>query len=79
MADNIIGDSFDEYVKEQILVRQSALGLGINDQDIAMFKHNNSAFIRLTSGVNVEESIVRNLNLPNSSLYTGNQLAKQFK
>ena len=78
MANNIIGDSFDEYVKEQILVRQSALGLGLNRQDAVMYKNNNSAFIRLTSGVNVDESIVRGLELTGDQ-YKGSGLAKQFK
>ena len=78
MANSIIGDSFDEYVKEQILVRQSVLGLGLNDQDTVNYKHNNSAFIRLTSGVNVDDSIVASLNLPGAS-YKGSGLAKQFK
>ena len=78
MANSIIGDSFDKYVKEQILVRQSVLGLGLNQQDVINYKHNNSAFIRLTSGVNVDENIVRNLEL-NGDQYKGSGLAKQFK
>jgi hypothetical protein len=78
MAHNIIGDSFDEYVKEQILVRQAALGLGPNDPDIVNFKHNNSAFIRLTSGVNVSSGIVTSLGLTGTG-YEGSGLAKKFK
>jgi len=79
MANNIIGDSFDDYVKEQILVRQSALGLGLNDKDTVIYKNNNSAFVRLTSGVNVDETIVTSLNLPEAGGYKGSGLAKQFK
>jgi len=78
MAHNIIGDSFDEYVKEQILVRQAVLGLGPNDQNIVNFKHNNSAFIRLTSGVNVSSGIVTSLGLTGTG-YEGSGLAKKFK
>lgn len=78
MANSIIGDSFDEYVKEQILVRQSVLGLGLNNQDVVNYKHNNSAFVRLTSGVNVDSSIVTSLGLSEAG-YKGSGLAKQFK
>ena len=78
MANNIIGDSFDFYVKDQILTRQSVLGLALNDQDVVTYKHNNSAFIRLTSGVNVSEDVVRSLNLDGNK-YKGSGLAKQFK
>jgi hypothetical protein len=78
MANNIIGDSFDFYVKDQILTRQSVLGLALNDQDVVTYKHNNSAFIRLTSGVNVSENIVKSLGLTGDK-YKGSGLAKQFK
>jgi hypothetical protein len=78
MANSIIGDSFDRYVKEQILVRQSILGLGPKDQDAVIYKNNNSAFVRLTSGVNVDANIVKGLGLTGTG-YEGNGLAKQFK
>lgn len=78
MADSIIGDSFDEYVKAQIATRQAVLGLGSNFQDTVMYKNNNSAFIRLTSGVNVDSTIVTNLGLTGTG-YEGNGLAKRFK
>jgi hypothetical protein len=78
MANNIIGDSFDDYVKEQILVRQSVLGLGLNDKDTVIYKNNNSAFVRLTSGVNVDTSIITSLGLAGEG-YKGSGLAKQFK
>ena len=78
MANNIIGDSFDFYVKDQIETRQSVLGLGLNDKDIVTYKHNNSAFVRLTSGVNVDANIVKGLGLTGTG-YEGNGLAKQFK
>ena len=78
MANSIIGDSFDFYVKDQIETRQSVLGLGLNDKDIVTYKHNNSAFVRLTSGVNVDANIVKGLGLTGTG-YEGNGLAKQFK
>lgn len=78
MANNIIGDSFDFYVKDQILTRQSVLGLGLNRQDTVMYKNNNNAFVRLTSGVNVDENVVKNLGLPGTG-YKESGLAKQFK
>lgn len=79
MPRNIIGASFDGYVQEQVSVRQQKLGLGFKDLDVIKFENTNAPFIRLTSGVDIEESIARDLGLPNPSLYAGNKLAKQFK
>ena len=79
MPRNIIGASFDGYVQEQVSTRQEKLGLGFKDLDVIKFENTNAPFIRLTSGVNIEESIAKDLGLPNPSSYTGNKLAQRFK
>jgi hypothetical protein len=75
MAESIIGASFENYVKSQILVRQEKLGLGLKDQEVLQFETSNAPFIRLTSGVNVDDTILKNLGLLNNSLYKGFGLA----
>jgi LAS superfamily LD-carboxypeptidase LdcB len=75
MAGNIIGDSFDAYVKEQILIRQEKLGLGLKSQEVLQFESSNTPFIRLTSGVDVDDTVLKNLGLSNNSLYKGKGLA----
>ena len=78
MAD-IIGRSFEPYVKKQIAKRQEKLGLGLKDIDTLKFENTNTAFIRLTSGVNVDGDALVNLGLAGQNKYAGNGLAKQFK
>ena len=78
MAD-IIGRSFEPYVKKQIAKRQEKLGLGLKDLDTIKFENTNTAFIRLTSGVNVNGEALTNLGLASQNKYAGSELAKQFK
>jgi hypothetical protein len=76
---NIIGRSFEPYVKKQIAKRQEKLSLGLQDTDTLKFKNTNTAFIRLTSGVNVNGEALTNLGLASQDKYAGSELAKQFK
>lgn len=76
---NIIGRSFEPYVKKQIAKRQEKLSLGLQDTDTLKFKNTNTAFIRLTSGVNVNGEALTNLGLAGQDKYAGSELAKQFK
>jgi hypothetical protein len=78
MAD-IIGRSFEPYVKKQIAKRQEKLGLGLKNIDTLKFENTNTAFIRLTSGVNVNGEALTNLGLAGQNKYAGSELAKQFK
>jgi zinc D-Ala-D-Ala carboxypeptidase len=78
MAD-IIGRSFEPYVKKQIAKRQEKLGLGLKNIDTLKFENTNTAFIRLTSGVNVNGEALTNLGLAGQNKYADNGLAKQFK
>jgi len=78
MAD-IIGRSFEPYVKKQIAKRQEKLGLGLKNIDTIKFENTNTAFIRLTSGVNVDGEALTNLGLAGQNKYAGSELAKQFQ
>jgi predicted chitinase len=74
---NLIGESFDNYVQDQIVIRQSKLGLGLQDLDIVKFKNTNTSFIRLTSGVDVTADVLKNSNLSNK--YSSSELAKVYR
>lgn len=76
---NIIGRSFEPYVKKQIAKRQEKLSLGLQDTDTLKFKNTNTAFIRLTSGVNVNGDALTNLGLAGQNKYADSGLAKQFQ
>jgi hypothetical protein len=76
---NIIGRSFEPYVKKQIAKRQEKLSLGLKDLDTLKFENTNTAFIRLTSGVDVNGDALTNLGLAGQAKYAGSELAKQFK
>jgi len=78
-SSNIIGASFEDYVKKQIRVRQEKLGLGLKDQEVYQFVNSNAPFIRLTSGVNVDSNILTQLGLQNNPLYNSNGLAAYNK
>ena len=60
MARGIIGPGFDEYVQTQINLRQKnnrAYTNGdLKSRDILKYQNANTAFLRLTSGVNINDS-----------------------
>lgn len=76
-AKNLIGESFDNYVQDQIVIRQSKLGLGLQELDTVKFKNTNTSFIRLTSGVDVTEPVLKKANL--NSKYNSSELAKVYR
>jgi len=76
-AKNLIGESFDNYVQTQIAVRQQKLGLGLQELDTVKFKNTNTSFVRLTSGVNVTENILKNTGL--DTKYKSSELAKVYR
>ena len=78
MAKSIIGDGFDEYVQKQIEVRQEKLNLGLQSLDTFQFNNTNSPFIRLTSGVNVDGSILKDNGIDWNGA-DGSAFAKQYK
>jgi len=69
----ILGESFDGYVNKQIKTRQNLLALNANhDNNFLKYTHSRTAFLRLTSGVDVtDQSVINNLDLNNISLNSG--------
>jgi putative chitinase len=76
-AKNLIGESFDDYVQTQIAVRQQKLGLGLQELDTVKFKNSNTSFVRLTSGVNVDQNVLKNTGL--DTKYNSSELAKVYR
>lgn len=76
-AKNFIGESFDNYVQDQIVIRQSKLGLGLQELDTVKFKNTNTSFVRLTSGVNVDQNVLKNTGL--DTKYNSSELAKVYR
>lgn len=79
---NIIGEVFDAYVTDQIGLRQRYLGNEVsndfnsNNEFALQWKHNNSAWVRLASSVNISSKKATQLGLNDN--YAGNKLAKNF-
>lgn len=82
MAGGIVGPPFEEWVSKQIDVRQkinklasNKLGLeGTNQYDVLRYQNTNTAFLRLSSGVNIDSTVDR---IPNE--LKDNKLAKAFQ
>ena len=82
MKGNILGDSFDKYVKEQIKVRQEIYGSKQRTPQQLSYLNGKQAFVRLVSSVDIvgEEGKekLKQFGFPNPDLYMGSQLAKNF-
>ena len=76
---NIIGESFDDYVKTQVDVRQKVLGKTTRTSEDLVYLNSKTAWLRLASSVDIDGKYFVNTN-PISSLQskTGDTLAKQF-
>jgi hypothetical protein len=75
---DIIGRGFDMYVQNQVIKRQEKLAYGQQDIDVIKWNNTNNAFLRLSSGVDVSGSFIRE-NLGLSGYADGNALARHFK
>lgn len=73
----IIGESFDPYVAKQIEVRQKKLGAETRDSDLLTYTTSKTSWLRLTSGVDVDETKLSELGRPNQSLEK-NKLAESY-
>jgi len=73
---NIIGESFKEYVAQQVNIRQQKLGQFSKDPNTILFTTANSPYIKLTSGVDIEPEKCLEIGL--DTKYAGNNLAKQY-
>jgi hypothetical protein len=73
----IIGESFDPYVAKQIEVRQKKLGAENRDPDVLAYTTSKTSWLRLTSGVDVDETKLSELGRPNQGLEK-NKLAESY-
>jgi hypothetical protein len=73
----ILGESFKNYVIDQINTRQEKLSASNKNNDLLKFLSSKTSFIRLTSGVDITPALLSYYKLP---FEYGNQenLAKQF-
>jgi len=78
---NLIGESFDEFVNDQIKKRQQKLGLAGRSNENLVWQNAKTGFIKVTSMVNVIDTQTANLKryswLQNANL-KGSDLAKAF-
>lgn len=82
MKGNIIGNSFNKFVKEQIKVRQKVYGSKERTPQQLSYLNGKQAFVRLISSVDIvgEEGTekLKQFGFPNPEIYMGSQLAKDF-
>ena len=71
----ILGETFNDYVKQQIDVRQSKLALGNRDDNTLKFITSKTSFLRLTSGIDISEDKAQSLGVTGLS---GPLLAQQY-
>lgn len=71
----ILGESFKEYVRKQINVRQDKLSLRDKDNDILRYITSKTSFLRLSSGVNISQTVAQNLGVIGLE---NNLLAKKY-
>ena len=57
MAGNLLGQGFDKYVVKQINKRQEIYGSVNRNNEIIQFINNKTAFLRLSSGTQVDKLI----------------------
>jgi murein DD-endopeptidase MepM/ murein hydrolase activator NlpD len=73
---NIIGEPFSPWVKTQIEKRQEALGKTNIDPNTLKWVTTKAPWLRLASSVNIDDTIVKKLNI--TSDLNGSALAKNF-
>ena len=72
---NVIGKIFDIYVKNQIKIRQKKLASTERSDKDLQWLNNKTAFLRLSSSVNIRKYVAESLGYPN---LFGNGLAKKM-
>ena len=74
----IVGEVFEDYVQNQITVRQNKLGNTTYDDDLLTYTTSKDSWLRLSSAVNVSEDKLSELpNIP-SSITPENGLAESY-
>lgn len=76
---NIIGESFDDYVKTQVDVRQKVLGLTNRRPEDLVYLNSKTAWLRLASSVDIGGQYFINTNpIPELQNLTDDKLARKF-
>jgi hypothetical protein len=74
----IFGDVFDDYVDKQIKVRQEKLGSTTYDNELISYTTSKDSWLRLTSGVNIDQTRLNKLPGTPTSIPEGSGLAKRY-
>jgi len=75
----VIGENFDDFVKDQIKIRQEKLGITEYDNELLTFTTSKDSYIRLSSGVDISQEKYAELdNIPLSRFPKGNSLAESY-
>jgi hypothetical protein len=74
---NIIGESFKDYVRDQVKIRQQKIGQLQKDNSILTYENSKTSWLRLTSGINVTEEKCKELGL-DPELFKNELLAKNY-
>jgi len=75
---NIIGEEFKPYVKEQIKLRQEIHGKQTRTTNELIYLNSRTSWIKLASGVSVEDSRLKLINQQNNTSFLKEGLAKNF-
>ncbi len=71
----VIGENFDDFVKDQIKVRQEKLGITEYSNDLLTYTTSKDSYIRLSSAVDISQEKYAELsNIPLSRIPKGNSL-----
>ena len=75
----VIGENFDDFVKDQIKVRQEKLGITEYNNDLLTYTTSKDSYIRLSSAVDISQEKYAELdNIPLSRFPKGNSLAENY-
>ncbi len=74
----ILGESFKQYVRDQINIRQDKLSLQNKDDNILKYITSKTSFLRLSSGVDIDAEVAKNLGFSPYANYSSNRLAQEY-
>lgn len=74
---NIIGEGFNENIHNQVYKRQAIFG-AVNKSGYQKYLNGRTPFIKLTSSINIDNTIVEKLKNYGVNALTGNGLAKDY-
>jgi hypothetical protein len=75
----VVGENFNDFVKNQINIRQKKLGITEYDDDLLTFTTSKDSYIRLSSAVDISQEKLATLNIsPLLKFPKGNSLAESY-